>query len=70
MKLIKSFLCFGMLLLLPVNNYAQEIPTRIGFGIGFGQHYVIGTASDLSAMVLPFDFTNFSVVIRSRKFSL
>jgi hypothetical protein len=68
MHLIKSFLCSGLLFLFVINAKAQDDPTRIGFGVGFGQGFNFFGGEELSIITLPIDFADFSVVIRSKNF--
>jgi hypothetical protein len=68
MNSFKSFLCCAFLLLFVINAKAQDDPVRVGFGVGFGQGFNFIGGSDLSALTLPIDFADFSVIIRGKNF--
>lgn len=68
MYLIKSFLCSILLFIFVINVKTQDDPMRLGFGVGFGQGYNFFGGEEFSVITLPIDFTDFSVVIRTKNF--
>jgi hypothetical protein len=70
MKLIKSFLCCGLLLLFVVSAKAQDDRIRLGFGVGIGMNSLLGSPAygDFSALSMPASFANFTFVIRGNNF--
>jgi len=67
MNLLKSFLCFSLLLLFVASARAQDDRVRLGLGVGFGQGLNINLGEeDLSGVTLPIDFANFTFIINSK----
>lgn len=70
MRSVNFFTSFAMLIILSLNLQAQDSSrTRYGLGVNFAKDFIVASVGDdMSIMSLPYDFSNFLVIIRSEKF--
>ena len=64
----KFIVCF-IFLLVSGELYSQETESKIGFGVNFSKDIiVVSGGSEYSPLTLPFDFSNFSIIIINKAF--